>query len=77
MVDNDLFEFTYGGVHHVARVALYPGGGGWGRVDVFRGARVIGCGEFSRRGLVYLTLPIKPMRGAIERMIDAYADASA
>ncbi len=70
MVETDYIEFAHAGRHYVARIAFYGGGGGWGRVDVFAGRRVIGCGEFSRRGLVYLTMPLKPMRPMIEQVIE-------
>ncbi len=70
MVETDYIEFSHGRRHYVARISHYDGGGGWGRVDVFAGRRVVGCGEFSRRGLVYLTMPVKPMRPLIERLID-------
>ncbi len=70
MGETDYIEFAHDRRHYVARITFYDGGGGWGRVDVFAGRRVVGCGEFSRRGLVYLTMPIKPMRPLIERLID-------
>ncbi|HYE07758.1 MAG TPA: hypothetical protein VEL07_19725 [Planctomycetota bacterium] len=69
MVETDYIEFEFADRHYVARIATYGGGGGWGRVDVFAGRRIVGCGEFSRRGLVYLTMPVKPMRPQIEQLI--------